>query len=401
MKAAVYHGPLAVRVKEVAEPGPPGPDEVLLAPLLGSLCGTDVTEFLVGPKRIPLHQAHPVSGHQGPVILGHEFVGIVLAVGAAVTGLHVGQRVVPGAGMWCGTCPPCQSGRTNICERAVLYGIHTHGGLAEQVKVPASMCVAVPESCSNEAAALAQPCAVAMHALGRVSIEPGQSVALFGLGGIGSFLLAALLARTEGDLSLIVVEVGERKRDLTERLGAFASTFIKADQFTETEILELTGGRGVDLAIEASGSPTAIQQALSAIRSGGTLLQVGIPTGRVSLPLGRVVPREVSIVTTNGMICEVDLPRALALLSQTDLATQITDRIIPLDALVAEGLEPLALHEVLGKVLVRIQEVQSRIPTHRKVERTHANPGGKPTNLSVSHPDKGGRDSSHCLRLPD
>src|SRR6266567_8271970 len=170
MKAAVYHGPLDVRVEEVPEPGPLGPDEALLAPLVGSLCGTDVTEYVAGPKMIPLHHAHSVSEHQGPVVLGHEFVGIVQAVGAAVTGLRVGQRVVPGAGTWCGTCPPCLAGRTNICERSALYGIHTHGGLAERVKVPARMCVAVPEACSNEAAALAQPCAGAIHAIGRSGI---------------------------------------------------------------------------------------------------------------------------------------------------------------------------------------------------------------------------------------
>jgi (R,R)-butanediol dehydrogenase / meso-butanediol dehydrogenase / diacetyl reductase len=332
---------------------------VLVAPLVGSLCGTDLSEFLAGPKRIPLHQAHPVSGHQGPVVLGHEFMGIVMEVGSAITDLHVGQRVVPGAGRWCGTCPQCLAGRTNICEHAVLYGIHTHGGLAERVKVPASMCVAVPESCSNEAAALAQPCAVAIHALNRICIEPGWRVALFGLGGIGGFLLAALLAETQSDLSLIIVEVDERKRHLAERLGASSSAFILSDELTEAAIREYTRGSGVDLAIEASGSPTAMQQALSVVRMGGTLLQVGIPTGRVSLPLGQVVPREVSIVTTNGMVCHVDLPKAVMLLSLTDLATQITDRTVPLEALVADGLEPLALHEVQGKVLVRIQEVPS------------------------------------------
>lgn len=111
----------------------------------------------------------------------------------------------------------------------------------------------------------------------------------------------------------------------------------------------------MDLAIEASGSPTAVQQAFSAVRRGGTLLQVGIPAAPVPLTLGQVVTREVSIVTTNGMICAVDLPQALALLSETDLAALLTDRIIPLDALVPDGLEPLARNEVLGKVLVRIQ----------------------------------------------
>jgi (R,R)-butanediol dehydrogenase/meso-butanediol dehydrogenase/diacetyl reductase len=360
MKAAVYHGPFDVRIEEVPEPGPLQPDEVLLAPLVGSLCGTDVTEFVAGPKMIPLHEAHPVSGHRGPVILGHEFVGVILAVGSAMTHLRVGQRVVPGAGMWCGSCLACLTGRTNICERYVLYGIHTHGGLAERAKVPARMCVAVPEDCDDEAAALAQPCAVAIHAVGRSGVAPGQSVALFGLGGIGSFLLAALLDGTQGNVSLIVVDMDERKRGLAGQLGAYDATFITADQSTVTTIRKLTAGQGVDLAIEASGSPVAAQQALLAVRRGGMLLQVGITAGPVPLPLGQVVTNEVSIITSNGMICAVDLPQALTLLSETDLAAQITDRIIPLDALVADGLEPLARHEVPGKVLVHIQEAPFR-----------------------------------------
>ncbi len=121
-------------------------------------------------------------------------------------------------------------------------------------------------------------------------------------------------------------------------------------------ICDVTAGRGVDLAIEASGSPIALQQAFAVVRKGGTLLQVGIPAGRVSLPLGQLVPREVNIVTTNGMMCEVNLPKALALLSRTDLAARITGRVISLERLVPDGLEALALHEVLGKVLVQIQE---------------------------------------------
>jgi threonine dehydrogenase-like Zn-dependent dehydrogenase len=157
------------------------------------------------------------------------------------------------------------------------------------------------------------------------------------------------------------VEVDKRKQRLVERLGASSSAFLLSDELTEAAIREYTRGSGVDLAIEASGSATAMQQALSVVHMGGTLLQVGIPTGRVSLPLGKVVPREVCIATTNGMVCHVDLPKAVMLLAFTDLATRITDRTVPLDALVADGLEPLALHEVLGKVLVRIQEIPSLI----------------------------------------
>lgn len=357
MKAATYYGPFDVRVEEGPEPGRLAPDEVLLAPLVGSLCGTDVTEFVVGPKMIPLHETHPVSKHRGPVILGHEFVGIVLAVGADVTTLRIGQRVVPGAGMWCGACPNCLADRPNICESYVLYGIHAHGGLAERVKVPARMCVAVPEACSDAAAALAQPYAIALHALRRAGIEPGQAVALLGVGGIGSFLLAGLLDLAQAEMTLLAVDTDERKRHLVERLGVSSSSFITADLFTKQAIGSLTAGRGFDVVIEASGSPVAVQQALSAVRKGGTLLQVGIPAELVSLPLGQAVPREVTIATTNGMVCMVDLPLALQLLTHTQLATQITDRTISLDNLVPQGLVPLSQREVLGKVLVSIQKM--------------------------------------------
>ena len=357
MKAAVYYGPFDVRVEEVPEPGQLAPDEVLLAPLVGSLCGTDVTEFVSGPKMIPLHAAHPVSKHRGPVILGHEFVAIVLALGADVTTLRVGQRVVPGAGMWCGTCPNCVAGRPNICERYVLYGIHTHGGLAERVKVPARMCVAVPEACRDTAAALAQPCAIALHALGRVSLETGQSVALLGVGGIGCFLLAGLLDHAKARQMLLVVDTDERKRHLVERIGVASPWFITADLFTRQAIASFTGGRGFDVVIEASGSPQAVQQALAAVRKGGTLLQVGIPAEPVPLPLDQAVPSEVTIATTNGMICPVDLPLALQMLSSARLAGEMIDRTIPLDSLVPQGLVPLSQREIVGKVLVRIQEL--------------------------------------------
>jgi len=180
MKAAVYYGPGDVRIEDVREPEPPGPAEVVIQVKMGSLCGTDASQYKAATM-VPLDGPHRVSGHSGPVILGHEVVGVVVARGSEVTHLEIGQRVVPGAGWWCGECPRCKEGRINICENYYLYGIHANGGLAEFARFPAQMSMPVPPECSDEAAAMAQPCAVALHALARGRIAIDQTVAASGI----------------------------------------------------------------------------------------------------------------------------------------------------------------------------------------------------------------------------
>ncbi len=177
MKAAVYYGPGDVRIEDVREPGPPSPEEVVLQVKMGSLCGTDASQYKAATM-VPLKSPHRSSGHAGPVILGHEVVGVVVARGSGVAHLEIGQRVVPGAGWWCGECPRCQEGRINICEHYYLYGIHTNGGLAEFATFPAQMCMPVPAACADEAATIAQPCAVALHALARGNIATAHTIAL-------------------------------------------------------------------------------------------------------------------------------------------------------------------------------------------------------------------------------
>ncbi|HEY8583989.1 MAG TPA: alcohol dehydrogenase catalytic domain-containing protein, partial [Capillimicrobium sp.] len=115
MRAAVYHGPRDVRVEQRDEPtGAPAEHSVRLRVLRVALCGTDAGEYASGPHMVPLHRPHPGSGHRGPVVLGHEIVGEVEAVGSAVETVQPGDRVVPGAGMWCGRCAWCEAGRTNL-----------------------------------------------------------------------------------------------------------------------------------------------------------------------------------------------------------------------------------------------------------------------------------------------
>ena len=163
---------------------------------MAAICGTDASEYAHGPHMIPLHERHPGSGHVGPLILGHEFVGRVEALGDGVEGLAVGDRVVSGAGVSCGECAWCEAGRTNLCASYYTLGLSAPGGLAEQVLSPAKICVPVPDAGDDVGAAMAQPLAVAIHALDRGGVGPGLTVAVLGIGGIGGFLIGAASTRS-------------------------------------------------------------------------------------------------------------------------------------------------------------------------------------------------------------
>src|SRR6201985_3608800 len=195
MRAAVYHGAGDVRIEAASEPGEPGPGQVLIAPSMAAICGTDASEYAHGPHMIPLHAPHRGSGHVGPLILGHEFVGRVEALGDGVDGLAVGDRVVSGAGVSCGECAWCQAGRTNLCATYYTLGLSAPGGLAAKVISPARILVGVPDEVDDIGAAMAQPLAVAIHALDRGGVGPGLTVAVLGIGGIGGFLIRAASTR--------------------------------------------------------------------------------------------------------------------------------------------------------------------------------------------------------------
>jgi (R,R)-butanediol dehydrogenase/meso-butanediol dehydrogenase/diacetyl reductase len=352
MKAALFCGPGDVRIQQIADPLPPGEGMVLVRIELCALCGTDVSQFQQ-PTKVPLLRSHEISGHGGPTVLGHEAVGMIEAIGPGVTELAVGQRVVPGSGWWCGACPQCRAGRPNICEAYYVFGLQAHGGMAEYVLYPAKMCVVVPAECTPEAAVLAQPCAVAIHALDRAKIEAGQCLALYGCGGIGSLLLAMLRARYHQSVTVFAVDVEEKALATARQVGA--AHVLNSNEIDPVQaIRERTQGRGCQIAIEASGAPTAVKQALASIGRGGRMLQVGIPVFPVNMLLEELVTQEKEMVGTNGQICPTDLGQALSLLTTTDLAARINTTIIGFDDLVVQGLLPLAERRVTGKILVNI-----------------------------------------------
>ena len=338
MKAAVYHGPGDIRIESVTDPNDPRGDEVIIEVTRGAICGTDSSEWAHGPLL-----ARP------PVVLGHEFVGRVVAVGVGADGFSIGDRVVSGAGISCGVCEWCRVGRTNLCAEYRTLGLHVDGGLAEYVRSPGFVCRRVPEQVSDDAAALAQPLAVALHAVRRSGLEPGQACAVIGVGGIGAFIVAAAIAR--GASPLIALDVDDTRLETARRLGASVSVNVRERSLSEA-ILEHTEGAGAHVVIEASGAPGSPGAALAAARRGGRVLIVGLQSEPREIDLFSFTVREVDLVTTLAHVCDVDLPDALTLLASTDLADAVIDRVISLADLVDEGIRPLAEGTARGKIVV-------------------------------------------------
>ena len=349
MRAAVYHGRRDVRVESVAEPRQPGPGEVLLRVQRAGICGTDAHEYLHGPVLVPLGARHPASGHLGPMILGHEFAGQVVDVGPGVARFGVGDRVVPGAGVWCGQCEWCRAGRTNLCATYYTLGLHANGGLAEYALVPERMCYAVPAACSDDAAGLAQPMAVAFHAARRARISAGQVVVIVGAGGIGAFIIVA--ARALGAAEIVAVDVDDARLATASALGA-ARTIDARGQDPQQTIASLTNGQGAHVVVEASGAPGSPSVALASVRRGGVVLIVGLQAEPRAINLLDLTAREVELTSTWAHVCDVDLPQALATLAERDPSPLVVERVVPLERLVTDGLVALAERRTHGKILV-------------------------------------------------
>ena len=350
MRAAVLHGAGDVRIETVADPSGPRNDQVLIEVIRAGICGSDAAEFRRGPVVTPLDTPNPRSGHHGPVILGHEFIGRVAAVGTGVTSLQVGQRVVPGAGVWCGACAWCRQGRPNLCERYYTLGLQADGGMAEFVVAPARICVTVPGELSDDSAAMTQPFAVALHALDRARLQPSDTVWINGAGGIGGFLVAGAAAR--GCRTIITSDISSERLQLATSLGATHVLDATVDDIVAA-VTETTAGGG-DVAVEASGAPGTVATVITATRRGGRVLLVGLPKQPPMVDTADIAFRELDLIGTVAHICDRNIPQALDILRATPSLIGAADRVVDLDSLVEDGLVPLCEGAVTGKVLVDV-----------------------------------------------
>jgi L-iditol 2-dehydrogenase len=265
-------------------------DEVLVRVINAGICGTDV------------HIYHDRFNYTPPVVLGHEFSGIVEELGPGVDSISVGSRVVSENNPFaCGTCPACARGYPNICPQKRPIGIHSDGCFAEYVRLPAPLLHQIPPEISSEEAALMEPLAVAVHAVDdRSGVEQGDIVIVMGPGAIG--LLAAQVARAEGAGQIVVAGTSG---DATPRLACAAElgfdVCIVDDEDLTERVGALSAGNGADLVIEASGARAAVQQGIELLRRGGRMAVVGL-TGRdqILVSWDRMVGKGLSVFFSFG-----------------------------------------------------------------------------------------------------
>ena len=268
-----------------------------------------------------------------------------------MSSLAVGDRVVSGAGVSCGECAWCRAGRTNLCARYYTLGFQRDGGLAEQVVSPARVCVKVPDGCDDDAAAMAQPLAVALHGLNRAEVAAEEPLAVIGVGGIGAFIAAAAVGR--GNRRVIAVDVDAARLRTAAALGV-AETVDAGGSDPVPVVREITGGDGVAVAIDSAGAPGTLSQAVHMTRRGGRVLMLGIPARPPELDALDAILREVDLIATVAHVCGSDLPEALELLTKTEIANRVVEGVIALERIVLDGLVPLADGSARGKILVDV-----------------------------------------------
>ncbi len=259
MKAALFYGARDIRVEEVSVPTV-GDEEVLVRVKTALTCGTDLKIFIRG--------AHPII-KETPSLFGHEFAGVVEAVGRNVARFTPGMRVVAANSAPCGACFYCRKGRLNLCERLEFL----NGAYAEFIKIPEAIVKrnlhVIPDGVGDMEAALSEPLACVIHGVERTPIEPGDTVAVIGAGPIGLMFVA--LAKMRGARTIVI----GRNREKLERarlLGADHVLSINETSDPEQAIRDLTDERrGVDVVIEAVGLPEIWERAMSIVRKGGTV----------------------------------------------------------------------------------------------------------------------------------
>lgn len=296
MRAAVLHRDGKLRVEDVPAPEP-GPGEVLVRVAACGICRTD------------LHYLHGVpTFKRPPLILGHEISGVVEET--PEDGPEVGQQVLVPPVVPCGQCEYCREGRGTLCRRMVMLGNHRDGGFAEYVAVPASAVFPLPGDIPlEEASIISDAFSTPYHAVvNRAQVRPGQTVAIFGCGGVG--LATVQMASIMGG-RVIAVDLVEEKLRLAREFGASATVNPSTVEDVPKEVRRLSGG-GVDVALEVIGNPSTIQQAFNSLRWGGRLVVVGYTDKDVVISGAKLMFREMEVRGSLGCGLQ-DFPRVIDL----------------------------------------------------------------------------------------
>jgi L-idonate 5-dehydrogenase len=321
VRACVVHGAGDLRVED-RDAAEPGRDEIAVAIALGGICGSDLHYYhrgAVGDFQI-----------REPLVLGHEVVGHVRALGSETDGPAVGTPVAIHPATACGSCRECRSGRRNLCAESRYLGSaahfpHVSGGFTRHLVIPADQVRPLPAGLELPRAALAEPLSVALHAVRRAGDVAGKRVLVTGAGPIGCLVVTAL--RHAGAAEIVVSDLLAAPLELASAVGATSA--VRADNPHDP-----AWPADVDIAIEASGSPAGLRSCVERTRRAGTVVLLGLlPTGETGLLGNVVVTREITMVGAFRFDDEFD--EALALLAAGLPVDPIVSHTFPLDDAVA------------------------------------------------------------------
>ena len=283
MKAIQIAAPHKLQMVEIDTPELQNPDDVRVKVRAVGVCGTDV---------------HIWHGHNPfvtfPLIPGHEVAGEIEAVGANVTSLKVGDRVVLEPFRTCGVCYACRKGRPNVCQTLQVYGVHRDGGLCEYLVVPAKNCHRVPDSIPFEKIPLIEPYTIAAQCVSRAGVEAGDFILIHGAGPIG--LVIADAASRLG-ATVIISEVNEHRLNLAGDFGA-KHLINPTKQSVKEEVTKLTDGMGPNVIFEATGVPALFTEAIELASVAGRVVPLAFSAEPIPVNVSLINKKELGIMGT-------------------------------------------------------------------------------------------------------
>ncbi|CAN7233805.1 alcohol dehydrogenase catalytic domain-containing protein [Rhizobium sp. LjRoot30] len=335
MKAVRLYAAGDLRVEDIEAPGVPGEGLVRLKVTAAGICGSDLHNFRTGQW---------IS--RSPSVAGHEFAGVIDAVGEGVTDLAIGDIVVADSRYWCGTCPACRDGRRNVCATLGFVGEVCDGGFAEAVELPARLVMRCDAAIDPTVAAMGEPLSVALHAIRRLRPEKGRPVLVAGCGPIGG-LVAVLLSKLHDGRLLIADRNGDRAARVATVTGG---EVIGLDKSSLEAALDETA---LLYAVEATGNIKVVEALADLVTPGGSIALVGISHGKIDFDPNLLVEREIALIGCHAFGDE--LPEILAMLpTLTPALKQLIDEVIDLDAVPAAYARLLAGQASGLKTIIRM-----------------------------------------------
>lgn len=341
MKALRFHAAKDLRIEDIEALPAPGPGQVAIRNRFVGICGTDLHEYSYGPIFIP-KVPHPFTGAHGPQVLGHEFGGVVTAVGDGVTHVAPGDRVsvqpliMPRSGDYF-----ADRGLFHLSPDLALAGLSwLSGGMAEAALLNDYNVVRIPDALSDEEAALVEPTAVAVYACDRGGVAAGNSVLVTGAGPIG--ILTLLAARAFGATTLFVSDLNDTRLEIARQiLPGVVILNPERDDIGARIRAATEGGVGCDVALECVGNEKALASCLDAVRKQGVIVQVGLHPGNSGLDWFNVTFKDVDLRGSWAYPTHL-WPRVVDLIASGAIpASKVVTARIRLDEAVTKGFDAL------------------------------------------------------------